>query len=86
MGLSWEVIGLWVSALLTLAIYSFLYKDNFFYKVAEHMFVGVSTGYLLVVALTDALKRDLWDPLFVNPRKEYIVIIPLILGVLLFKL
>ena len=44
-------LGIWVSALLTLAIYSFLYKDNPFYKLAEHIFVGVSTGYLLVVAV-----------------------------------
>jgi len=39
----------WLSAFLILAIYSFLYKDNFFYKIAEHLFVGVSAGYWLVL-------------------------------------
>jgi len=40
-----ETIGIWLGALLTLCIFSFLYKDNPFYKFAEHMFVGVSAGY-----------------------------------------
>lgn len=42
-------ILIWVSSLLILAIYSFLYRDNFFYKIAEHLFVGVSAGYWLVL-------------------------------------
>ena len=39
------VIGAWISVLLTLAIFSYLYRDNPFYKAAEHIFVGVSAGY-----------------------------------------
>ena len=39
------IIGAWISVFLTLAILSYLYKDNLFYKVAEHVFVGISTGY-----------------------------------------
>jgi hypothetical protein len=34
-----------MAAFLTLAIYSFLYKDNPFYKFAEHLYVGVSAAY-----------------------------------------
>jgi len=33
------------SAFLTLCIMSFLYKDNPFYKFAEHLFVGISAAY-----------------------------------------
>ncbi|MCS7243599.1 MAG: hypothetical protein RMJ36_02540 [Candidatus Calescibacterium sp.] len=39
----------WLSALLILAIYSFLYRDNLYYKLAEHLFVGVSAGYWFVL-------------------------------------
>ena len=39
------MMGPWIAAFLTLAIFSYLYKDNPFYKVAEHLFVGISTGY-----------------------------------------
>ncbi len=77
--------GIWVSALLTLAIYSFLYKDNPFYKLAEHIFVGVSTGYLLVVAVSDALYRDLVQPLTATGMwSNLIILLPGFFGVLMF--
>lgn len=41
-------IFVWIYALLVLFIYSFLYKDNIFYKFAEHLFIGVSAGYWVV--------------------------------------
>ena len=31
-------LGVWVAAVLTLFIFSFLYKDNPLYKFAEHLF------------------------------------------------
>jgi len=37
------------AALLTLFVFSFLYKDNPLYKFAEHLFVGVSAGYYIVL-------------------------------------
>ena len=40
-----ELFGAWISVFLTLAIFSYLYDDNPFYKAAEHIFVGVSAGY-----------------------------------------
>ena len=36
----WTTLG----AFLTLCIFSFLYRDNVFYKIAEHLVVGVSAG------------------------------------------
>jgi hypothetical protein len=41
-------IGVWIAALLTLGIFSFLYKDNPFYKLCESIFLGVSAGYWFV--------------------------------------
>lgn len=43
-----DVFGFWLGIFLSLAILSFLYKDNPFYKFAEHLFVGVSIGYIVV--------------------------------------
>jgi len=39
----------WVAAFLTLAIFSFLYRDNPLYKFAEHLFVGLSAGYTAAI-------------------------------------
>jgi hypothetical protein len=36
----------WIAAILTFCIFSFLYKDNPFYRAAEHIFVGVSAAWL----------------------------------------
>ncbi|MFQ6674406.1 MAG: hypothetical protein ACE5GH_06445 [Fidelibacterota bacterium] len=43
--MSLQVVGAWIAVLLTLSTFSYLYKDNPFYKAAEHIFVGVSAGY-----------------------------------------
>ena len=42
------VLGAWVATGLTLFIFSFLYKDNPLFKIAEHLYVGVSLGYTIV--------------------------------------
>jgi len=70
-----------VAALLTLAVFSFLYKDNPFYKFAEHLMVGVSAGYwLLILAYTVVL------PKIITPLKagKWYYIIPTILGMLMW--
>jgi hypothetical protein len=53
----------WVAAALTLCIFSFLYKDNPFYRFAEHLFVGVSAGYYIVLNFWTVVVPNLWDPL-----------------------
>lgn len=50
-----DYVELWVGGLLTLMIFSFLYKDNPFYKFAEHLFVGVSAAYWMVVGFWTTL-------------------------------
>jgi len=79
------IFGVWFAAGLTIAIYSFLYKDNPFYKLAEHIYIGASTGYLIVIAWRDALEPLLFNPLTQNPQGwEYLVIVPGLLGIMMF--
>ena len=54
-----DVVGFWLGIFLTFCILSFLYKDNPFYKLAEHLFIGVSVGYLCVQQYTDNLSPKL---------------------------
>ncbi len=54
-----DTLQLWVGALLTLMIFSFLYKDNPFYKFAEHLFVGVSAAYWMVTAFWNTIVPNL---------------------------
>lgn len=59
-----ELIGIWIAALLTLAIFSFLYKDNPLYKFAEYLFIGVSAGYILAMTFWNLFIPNLWDHLY----------------------
>jgi hypothetical protein len=65
---SFEGAVIWVGALLTLAMYSILYRENPVYRVAEHVFLGVATGYGLYVVWRDVLYPLWYVPLF---RERY---------------
>lgn len=58
------VWGYWVAAVLTICIYSFLYKDNPLYKFAESLFVGVGAAYWLALLYHETLVPKLLQPLF----------------------
>ncbi len=58
-----ETFGIWVAAFLTLALYSFLYDDNPVYKLAEHLFVGVSAGYYVSITFWQVMMPNLIEPL-----------------------
>ena len=77
-----NTIGIWIAALLTLAIYSFLYKDNVFYKVAENVFVGVSAGYWAVILWHDYTWPNLFEPLI--RRHDLWSLIPICVGLMMF--
>lgn len=83
-----DIIGTWIAATLTIAIFSFLYKDNPLYRAAEHIYVGISAGFAVIYAwafdvypmLIDAFKTNL------NARnyfEAYILIIPALLGLVM---
>ena len=71
-----------IAGLLTLAILSFLYRDNPIYKMAESLLIGVSIGYTLVIVWTSTLMDLLFKPLFSDG--QYTLMLPLFLGLLMF--
>jgi hypothetical protein len=72
----------WIAAVLTLCIFSFLYKENPFYRFAEHLFVGISAGYGLAVYWNNAIVPNLYVPLF--QHHQWWFILPGILGLMFF--
>lgn len=89
-----EIVGIWIAAFLTLCIYSFLYRDNPFYRFAEHLFIGVSVGYGIVLSIHQGFIPFAWDPFWAAvkpfwpgiPREAgwigLIKLIPIALGLL----
>jgi hypothetical protein len=95
---SWpRTIGVWVAAFFTLCIFSFLYRDNPFYKLAEAVLVGVSAAYWMVVGFWTVIIPNLLAMIFpewiqswampdlyaVRGEGWYLYILPLVLGVML---
>ncbi len=80
-------IGVWIGAFLTLGIFSFLYKDNPVYKFCEHLFVGVSAGYYVVLTMISSVYPNMIQPLFTNftHDRNFLLVIPLLLGIMLFS-
>lgn len=76
----WELLGASLAATIAVWIYSFLYKDNVAYAIAEHMFIGVAAGYSIGLAI-DSLRKTLFIPL---SRGDLFLLIPLLLGLSLF--
>ncbi|MEW5994486.1 MAG: hypothetical protein AB1744_08835 [Candidatus Zixiibacteriota bacterium] len=76
-----EIVQIWVAAFFTLAIFSFLYKDNPFYKLAEHIFAGLSAGYYIGLIWESVVMQQLWTPMM---QGRWWLIIPGVLGTLMF--
>jgi hypothetical protein len=79
-----NLIGTWLAATLTIAILSFLYKDNPLYKLAEHIYVGVSAAFWVIYFWAFDLKPMLVDRFLTETGWEkWILILPAFLGVLM---
>ena len=84
-----ETFGIWVAAFLTLCILSFLYRDNPFYRFAEHLFIGVAVGYGIVQTIHNGFIPVAWKPLATaftdeTARSGFIKLIPVCSGLLFF--
>jgi len=77
-----DTLWIWISAALTLMIMSFLYKDNPFFKIAEHLFIGLAAGYVIAIQFFNVFKPNLWNPLVAG--ENWWLLIPLTLGLMMF--
>jgi len=75
-------LGTLIATILTLFIFSFLYKDNPFYKFAEYLLVGISVGYFIVISIKTTVVPKLIFPIF--REGDLLYLIPGILGFFMF--
>lgn len=61
--LTFEGAVLWIGALVTLALYSVLYRENPVYRLAEHIFLGLATGLGLYMTWKTVLYPMWWQEL-----------------------
>lgn len=77
----WEIFQTWLVAFLTLALFSFMYRDNPVYRVAEHIFAGLTAGYQVGLIWDTIVVQQLWDPMLGGQWWKFV---PGVLGILMF--
>ena len=86
-----ELFGTLLAGFLSLMMFSFIFKDNALFKFAEHLYVGVATGYYVNIEWFQFMKPNLIEMLYPKagnplpdltyPSPHYAVIIPAMLGI-----
>ena len=75
------IIGAWVATGLTLFIFTFLYEDNPIFKLAEHLYVGISVGYTIVKAYDTVIVHLIYVPMI--KEGDWSLLVPVGLGLLM---
>jgi len=78
------IVGV-LSLLFTVLILSYAVGDNNAFRLAIHVFIGVSAGYVAAIVLLQVIANKMILPLFsgLNGETITLVVIPLILGLFL---
>lgn len=72
--------GVWIGAILTLAFWSILFKENPVFDLAEHLYVGLAAGQAIVMGWLN-VKNLAITPL---SKGKTLAIVPIVLGLLLY--
>ncbi len=75
-----DTIGTWVAAFMTLGLLSFAYGENPFYRLVEHLYVGVAAAHSMIMGWEN-LQNNAFTPI---ANGEFLKFIPVVLGVLLY--
>jgi hypothetical protein len=76
----WTIVGF----VLTLMVFSYIFGDNFLFRLATYLFIGVSAGFVVLTLMTQVFIPKLFNPLMTGTLDQRIIaLVPLILGLLL---
>lgn len=79
---AWDLLWRGLATLVTLAIFSFLYRDNAIFKLVERLWVGVTTGYWTMLLYHTSFTDKVITPIFRKGQWWYII--PALLGILMW--
>ncbi|MBS7619987.1 hypothetical protein KEJ21_04995 [Candidatus Bathyarchaeota archaeon] len=75
------ILGIWSALFLMLMIYSYpLYKENPFFRFAEHLFIGLALAIAVITAIQTTIKMAVTPLLSGN----IVYVIPIILGFMMY--
>ena len=76
-----DIFQIWLEAFITLALFSFMFKDNPVYKAVEHIFAGLTVGYQIGLIWHTIIIQQVWFE--VVEKDHWWRILPGILGLLM---
>lgn len=79
-----DQVGMWAGFVLTLMVFSYILADNFLYRVAVYVLVGLAAGFIAIVTIESVLLP--WFREYIasgNVALFVLGMIPVILGLLL---
>ena len=84
MTFQYEIFWIVVSFLLTVMVLSYLVGDNVFFRIAAHLFIGVTSGYVVLLIINEIILPYMLNPLITGTWIDRLWLgIPILLMLLL---
>jgi hypothetical protein len=80
-GLDPDLIGAFVGLILTILVFSYLFGDNPLFRLALHIFIGVSVGFAAVIVVYNVIIFQLVVPLYQDPLGSLSLLPPFLVGI-----
>ena len=77
-------LSIWIAAIMTLCVFTFLHRDNPIFRFAESLFAGISLGYFIGLVLNQTLKPNLFLPLRTDFFANWDLLFAAAIGILLY--
>lgn len=75
-------IGVWLQVICTIGVLTYLYKENWFWRIFEYSIVAGFTGYSLAYGYHNYIKPFIGEKMLKEGQWSFLI--PLILGILLY--
>lgn len=79
-----ESVIVLLAAISTLAVFTVLYKENPVYRLFEHIFIGLATGYGISILWNQVLKPNWWLPMTAEGKWPWIFV--LVVGMMFYTI
>ncbi len=69
-----DLSGMILGFVLTIMIFSYVFGDNLFFRIAIYLFIGVASGYAAVIAWYNVIWPQLIIPIFFGSIDERLLV------------
>jgi len=77
-----ETLAMYLAVILTFCVWSYLWKENIAFRIAEHIYVGLAASYAVVNNWHNYLKPTIQNDILTDGRYGYLLL--MLLGLLMY--